>query len=249
MQSPLPTQEALATYYESSFSSGMYQEFAAARLMKEMTARQRISEIKKHVDMSGRWLDVGCANGVFVETIAQHGIQGEGVEISQTAVAEGRARGLSIYQGTMDDVPANNRYDCVTAFDVLEHVIDPNAFLESLRKSIRPGGSLVMTVPNTGSLVRKTMGSRWYFYIPEEHLHYFNSSNLPALLRKHQFEIQNVGSTYKPMTYDYALTQFHEYNPLIYRALKTVAWLIPATARKRPLPLPIGELRVIAKKL
>ena len=247
LQWPLPTLEELAEYYETSFNDGMYSEFTSADQMKRMTARQRIKEIGRHVRIEGRWLDVGCANGVFVETIAEMGVVAEGVELSQHAVKSGRDHGLKLHVGTVDDLPEADRFDCITAFDVLEHVIDPSGFLRSIQQRLTDQGHIVLTVPNAGGIVRGLMGKRWYFYIPEEHLHYFNRENLAGLLQMHGFEVINVGATYKPMTFDYAQTQFAEYNPLIHSLLKPFAFVLPSALRSRPIPLPIGELRIIGR--
>ena len=245
---PLPTHEELEDFYDSSFVDGMYQDFAAADQMKQMTARQRLKEIGKTIPIQGSWLDVGCANGVFVEAAIKRGVKAEGVELSQHAVKMGCDRGLPLHLGTVDDIPAENKYDCITAFDVLEHVLDPNDFINGIRNRLTDDGHIVLTVPNTGGIVRRIMGKRWYFYIPEEHLHYFNRANLAALLTKSGFEVECVGATYKPMTYDYALTQFQEFNPFIYKLLNAVSFLIPKKLRKKPIPLPIGELRIVAKR-
>ena len=248
LQYPLPTLPELSEYYNHSFADGMYQEFTAASEMKEMTARQRIKEIRRSIPVSGRWLDVGCANGVFVAAVASQGVDAHGVELSQLAVDAGRQRGLDLHVGTIDDLPAGQTYDCITAFDVLEHVLSPNEFLSSIFGRLDPGGHVVITVPNAGGIVRRLMGKRWYFYIPEEHLHYFNRHNLAGLLGKHGFNVINVGATYKPMTYDYSLTQFAEYNPLIHKVLKAASLVVPSKLRARPIPLPIGELRIIGRK-
>ena len=248
LQWPLPTQDELADYYDKSFASGMYQEFAAAEEMKQMTAEQRIKEIERVIPIAGRWLDVGCANGVFVEAIGRRVNAAEGIELAQPAVQSGRDRGLKLHLGTIDDLPPDEKFDCITAFDVLEHVIDPNQFLVGIRERLNEGGHAILTVPNTGGIVRRIMGPRWYFYIPEEHLHYFSRRNLTSLLQDHGFEIDDVGATHKPMTYDYALTQFAEYNPLIYKLLKMASRAIPSGLRRVPIPLPIGEFRVIARK-
>ncbi|MFK7768411.1 MAG: class I SAM-dependent methyltransferase, partial [Mariniblastus sp.] len=244
---PLPTLTELEDYYDNSFVDGMYQDFAAADEMKQMTARQRLKEICKSVPVEGTWLDVGCANGVFVENAIEQGVDAEGVELSQHAVNLGRDKGLPLYIGTVDDIPGDRKYDCITAFDVLEHVLDPNEFLEGIRGRLNEGGHVVLTVPNAGGIVRRLMGKRWYFYIPEEHLHYFNRKNLSALLEKHGFSVDGVGATYKPMTYDYALTQFQEFNPMIYRILKTLSFVVPKKLRSMPVPLPIGELRIVGE--
>lgn len=67
-------------------------------------------------------------------------------------------------------------------------------------------------------------------------------------MAKNGFEVVDIGATYKPMTYDYALTQFIEYNPLIYKVLKGVSYVVPFALRRKPVPLPIGEIRLIARK-
>lgn len=248
LQWPLPTLEELSNFYEASFSDGLYSEFTEADAMKRMTANQRIKEIGRHIPIEGRWLDAGCANGVFMETIERDDVTSEGVELSQHAVQSGRDRGLKIHVGTIDDLPENDVFDCVTAFDVLEHVLDPNAFLQGIQKRLADNGHVVLTVPDTGGIVRRLMGRRWYFYIPEEHLHYFNRHNLANLLQKHGFDVVDIGATYKPMTFDYAQTQFAEYNPLIHNLLKPCGFLLPSSLRSRPIPLPIGELRIIGRK-
>ena len=251
-QHPMPTLAELAAYYESSFEDGMYADFTAADAMKRMTARQRLGEIRRSFEPAGRCLDVGCANGVFVATLEEEfgdKVQTEGVELSERAVAEGRQRGLTLHVGTMADVPGDEKFDVITAFDVLEHVIDPAEFLTQLTDRLAPGGRLVITVPNTGGIVRRLMGRRWYFYIPEEHLTYFDRTNLPRFVRRFGLDVVDVGATYKPMTYDYALTQFAEFNPLIYQVLKAGSIAVPGPLRRRPIPLPIGETRLVARKL
>lgn len=248
LQHPLPTQDELRDYYEQSFASGMYLDFTSANLMKEMTARQRLKEIRKRISISGRWLDVGCANGVFVKTLADNGVDAEGIELSDHAVKAAKDAGLNVKCAMLSDVPADETFDCITAFDVLEHVLDPVAFVGETLERLKPGGHAVFTLPNTGGIVRRIMGRRWYFYIPEEHLHFFSSKNLESFLKKSGFETVQIGATFKPMTYDYALTQFSEFNPLIYRVLNTVGWIIPKAIRRWPVPLPIGELRAIARK-
>jgi len=248
LQSPLPTLPELTEFYDKSFADGMYQDFAAAETLKQMTAQQRVKEISTTIPLKGKWLDVGCANGVFVQTMTQQGVDAQGVELSEHAISIGKERGLNLHAGTVDDIPADESFDCITAFDILEHVLEPLDFIGGIHKRLNDGGHAVFTVPNAGGIVRRIMGKRWYFYIPEEHLHYFNRKNLVGLLKKQGFDVISVGATYKPMTYDYALVQFAEFNPLIYKGLKALSYLLPAKLRERPMPLPIGELRVIARK-
>jgi SAM-dependent methyltransferase len=139
-------------------------------------------------------------------------------------------------------------FDTVTCFDVLEHVLDPPGFLRAVQRLLVPGGTVCISVPNQGSLIRKLMGRRWFFYIPEEHLHYFHAGNLRLLLKRTGFGPADHSSAPKVLTYRYSLTQFREFNPLIYAGLRGLARLMPAALLDYPLKLYIGELLMIARR-
>lgn len=247
-QVPLPTLSELQTYYDAQFDSGMYQTFTSAEQMKTMTARQRLKEITPWIKPQGRWLDVGCANGVFVREAAALGAQAEGVELSSVAVNQAVEAGLPVRCGALEDVGTGADFDCITAFDVLEHVLDPLTFLQDIASRLKPGGHAALTMPDKSSIYAQLMGSRWWFYIPEEHLHYFDHEIIRALMIKVGLEPVNVSRTFKPLTYDYGLTQFIEFNPLIYRVMKLASAILPRKLRQWIVPLYIGEMKVIARK-
>lgn len=246
---PLPTVDELEEYYDESYAAGMYSDFAAAQTMKRMTAQSRLSELSQYVPSAsgGRWLDVGCADGTFVAVAKEKGADAQGVELSATAVELARQAGLNVHCGTVGSLPNDARFDTITAFDVIEHVLDPRNFIHDLRMRVRDGGHIVLTLPDLNSMARRLMGSRWYFYIPEEHLHYFNRQNLSLLLREESFTVKAACRTYKPLTFDYSLVQFAEYNPMIHRVLSAVGKVIPSRLRSKVIPLPIGEMMLICQ--
>jgi len=245
LQHPLPTQQELNDYYDASYAQGMYKTFVDANTMKVMTAQSRFDAVSSDLP-TGKWLDVGCSSGQFVAHARGRGIDCEGIDVSAVAVNQGRERGLPLSVSTLDDWQPPGRYDAVTCFDVLEHVLRPAAFVDRVRVLLRPGGALVITVPNLASLSRLFMGRRWFFYIPEEHLHYFRPSTLSRLVTTRGFRVTSIGRAYKPMTFEYALTQFQEYNPLIYKILSAAGRVVPARAAQAVMPLPLGEMCLVA---
>lgn len=247
-QVPLPTLQELQAYYDAQFDSGMYQTFTSAEQMKTMTAKQRLKEITPVIKPQGRWLDVGCANGVFVREAAASGAKAEGVELSSVAVAQAVEAGLPVRCGGLEEIEDAPSFDCITAFDVLEHVLDPLTFMQDIAKRLKPGGHAALTMPDKSSIFAKLMGSRWWFYIPEEHLHYFDHTIIRQLMIKVGLEPVVVARTFKPLTYDYGLTQFIEFNPLIYRVMKLASAILPRKLRQWIVPLYIGEMKVIARK-
>ncbi|TWT98093.1 bifunctional 3-demethylubiquinone-9 3-methyltransferase/ 2-octaprenyl-6-hydroxy phenol methylase [Botrimarina colliarenosi] len=247
-QHPLPSPAELNDYYEKSYGSGMYQEFAAAGRLKDLTAERRLHELRGEVPLAGRWLDVGASTGNFSKAAAALGIQAEGVELSDTAVETARSQGVVMHAGDLAEMPAEACYDCITAFDLIEHVLDPPALVDEARRRLVDGGHLVMTLPDLGAPQRRLMGSRWYFYIPEEHLHYFTRGVMRRFLEGRGFEVLKTRATYKPMTFDYAQTQFKEYNPAIHAILRVAGAVAPRRLKQSPIPLPIGEMAVVARK-
>jgi 2-polyprenyl-3-methyl-5-hydroxy-6-metoxy-1,4-benzoquinol methylase len=245
-QYPLPPIAHLRAFYDASYTAGMYEAFTAETDMKRLTAARRLAAIRPHV-RGGRWLDVGCSNGPFVELAREHGMDAEGIDLSAVAVEAARARGVPAACATLDAWQPAERYDTITAFDVLEHTADPVDFLRAAHARLAPGGTIALTLPDQGSLSRRLMGRRWYFYMPEEHLHLFNRRTLARLLGRTGFSIRRCGPTAKPLTWRYSLLQLQAYNPLIHKLLAPTGRL-PARLVDRPLPLYIGEMLVIAAR-
>lgn len=244
---PLPTLEELEAYYDSSYDSGMYKDFVAAEDMKHLTAQQRLKEISKYC-APGRWLDIGCSNGIFVENAITNGFEAEGIDLSKVAVEHGKGKGLPLHTSTIEDWKPEYLYDTIVAFDVLEHVLDPTMFINCIHRLLDTNGTIVLSLPNLQSLPSRIMGKNWYFYIPEEHLHYFNPQTIGQLLQHAGFDVLAINRTYKPLTLNYSLIQFEEYNPLIFNILNTVSKIIPGKLKDISIPLYIGEMIAIARK-
>lgn len=96
-------------------------------------------------------LDVGCGTG-SVATIANRGKSNSVscIEPDTIRAAIARSRGLNVYAGYLDAeyVRANNNYDVVMASDVLEHVASPLSLLKLMVDAARPGGTIIISVPN-----------------------------------------------------------------------------------------------------
>jgi SAM-dependent methyltransferase len=100
----------------------------------------------------GQSLDVGCAMGFYVQRLAADGWQAHGIDISDYAIARGRARGLTTLQvGSIGDLPFDDAsFDFVTAIDVIEHLdaeLAARAVAE-VRRVLRPGGLTFFATPN-----------------------------------------------------------------------------------------------------
>jgi 2-polyprenyl-3-methyl-5-hydroxy-6-metoxy-1,4-benzoquinol methylase len=111
------------------------------------------SFLRDRPGQGGRLLDVGCGTGYFAAAARELGYRVSGLDLSRPQLELARTRfGLSdVHATTLFDyartVPPHS-FDVVTAFQVLEHVADPLAFLGDARRLLATGGHLAVGVPN-----------------------------------------------------------------------------------------------------
>jgi SAM-dependent methyltransferase len=135
------------------------------------------------VPPQGRVLDVGAGFGFFLAALEKAGYEASGIEISHHAVeqARRRTRGQVVEQGAEAPFPfPGDSFDAVTLLDVIEHLQDYGATLESCRRVLKPGGRLFVITLNAHSLARPLLGKRWAWYQDSTHIHMFT----PRMLRE-----------------------------------------------------------------
>lgn len=132
----------------------------------------------------GSLLDVGCGTGEFPAVAAGRGWRVQGVELMPEAAEHARrVHGLDVREGLLADTDLPERaYDAVCALHVLEHVPDTVGFLRELAARARPGGHLMIEVPNLDSAARAARGARWAHLRPLEHLTHFTPATLRGAL-------------------------------------------------------------------
>jgi SAM-dependent methyltransferase len=97
---------------------------------------------------NARILDAGCGSGRNMVEFARYGTV-TGVELSPTSVALARARDVGeVIAGSVLEMPfADDSFDVAVTLDVIEHLGDDLVALRELRRTVAPGGCLLVTVP------------------------------------------------------------------------------------------------------
>ena len=150
-------------------------------------------------------LDIGSGRGSFLIHLARHCDVGRvaGTDIVDVNVEHLRSHGVELHVGEIGELDLG-RWDVVTAHHVLEHVLDPNAFLADVRGLLGERGIVHLVLPNEGSLMSrwKSLLSRsgikkrpFKHLAPEHHLWYFTPRTLTRLLEKNGFRVIHGGST------------------------------------------------------
>ena len=139
-------------------------------------------------------LDVGCGNGKkmvgFCERFEQFGVEVTpfGVEVSTVLSEESNERfarfgGRVIENNAIDGIKTigTNTFDAVTMLSFLEHEARPLELLAAVRCILKPGGFIILKVPNFDSWNRHVRGSKWAGFRFPDHVSYFTPSTLEIL--------------------------------------------------------------------
>lgn len=128
-------------------------------------------------------LDIGSGYGFLLDKVRSNGAgRVAGVELSN-AQRNYSAQQLRIEtHGQMDDIPRDDKFDIVTAFEVIEHIPAPREFIVRACEQLKTGGSLIIGTDNFASGVVNSLGHQFPKWIPHEHVSFFTSTTLRQLL-------------------------------------------------------------------
>ena len=156
----------------------------------------RLGLISRWIKHDARILDIGCCVGEFIK-FAEHHYHCVGFEPNVYAARTAQARVRSIILTTLN---GTSRFECVTLFDVIEHIQEPQALLKHIFGILKPGGILALTTPNVGAITytTKTFTTEgdlrlWKHYKPKEHLFLYSTLSIKRLLENAGFEISHIG--------------------------------------------------------
>jgi 2-polyprenyl-3-methyl-5-hydroxy-6-metoxy-1,4-benzoquinol methylase len=156
--SPRPTEQAIANFYSQDEKYDSWLEDLKAR---DALWRRRLKKLLPH-RLPGNLLDIGTGIGQFLHQARPYFSAVEGTEVSESAIRIARQRyGLEIHRGQVERLELQvGAHDNITLFHVLEHVPFPAVLIRKCHELLRPGGVLLIAVPNDvmawGSWVKRT---------------------------------------------------------------------------------------------
>lgn len=195
-----PVPESLESYYESdayvSHTDAKDSFFEKAyQVVKQITLKQKVGSIGKPNSSKSKLLDFGAGTGDFLQVAENKGWKVYGVEPNEQARKLAKKKGLDLLS-SLEESKAS-QFDVITLWHVLEHVPNLKETLNQLQTLLKPGGILVIAVPNYKSWDAKKYKEFWAAYDVPRHLWHFDREAMKQLF---PISLQQIKT--KPMWFD-----------------------------------------------
>lgn len=196
---PMLNQDVIEKMYES----GAYDEYqkklvhASLGLRKDLLDKRKVDQIEYFVPRKGLLLDVGCGQGSFLESCRQRGWEIDGVEPSGISAKIAKDKvGVNVFNGFFNDFETTQKYDCITFWGVLEHLLDPMEAIEKASSICKQGGVILFEVPSSECLLsdylRKEEFEATRYIESGRHNIFFSKKCIEDMLEKTGFEIVGI---------------------------------------------------------
>ncbi len=200
---PIPRKEELGAYYDSEdYLSHTANKKSPIAWLYNMLRNQNISKKFKLITsyhQMGSMLDIGCGTAEVLAHFKKNQWEVSGVEPNEPARAFAQQQHhLDIFEESQLDQWPDEKFDIISLWHVMEHVLDLDERMKQLSRLLKKRGFLFVAVPNIDSPDAKQYGKYWAGLDVPRHLYHFSKSSMESLLKKYNFEL--IESL--PMTFD-----------------------------------------------
>jgi SAM-dependent methyltransferase len=193
-QNPRLNETGLEFYYRDFYDGLGEQKMSGTFGGRTKMYRGRAESMLPHDATPKNWLDVGTGHGHFCEAAREvlPGTAFDGLDFTdgvELAAREGRVE--RAYRGAFPELAPDLTagYDVVSMFHYLEHSTDPDSELRAAHQAVRPGGHLLIEVPDPESRYARLLGRWWLPWLQPQHLHFIPVANLRARLTELGFTV------------------------------------------------------------
>lgn len=190
------------TYTENYFKGEEYVDYLRDKEILQTNFKKRLQSIFKKIDKSTvtNTLEIGCAYGFFAETLTQElkKVKYVGYDVVPEAIDYGRNRlNQNLVCGDYLEAKVDTKVSDVFMWDVIEHLPNPEKFIEKASGELQQGGRIYITTGDIECLIPRMQKAKWRMIHPPSHLHYFSKRTLSKLLENNGFKITDV--SYPPV--------------------------------------------------
>lgn len=204
-----------ALYQEGYFKGEEYLDYENDKSIIQKNFNCRLKDILKYIN-KGELFEIGCAYGFFLE-MAKKYFSVSGIDITEKPTEFARVElSLDVKTGDYLNSSVEKKKDIFCMWDTIEHLENPELYINKVSSEINTGGYLFITTGDIGSLLARFRGKKWRMIHPPTHLYYFSKSTISKLLKEKGFEVVKIT------------------HPGVYRSLKQILYSLFFLNKRNP---------------
>ena len=163
-------------------------------IVKQYMFTRKYKWIARYVN-KGNWLDFGAGTGEFLDFLPDKYWEKMAFELNKGAVQKIKNKNIPYIAGYQD---TNTRFDVVSAFHAIEHVLDIQAWFTFLKRITKVNAIIAVAVPNYKAYDARYYQEYWAAYDVPRHQYHFSKKSIHQLFRDNGFQLLDE----KPMPLD-----------------------------------------------
>jgi predicted TPR repeat methyltransferase len=189
----LDDEQLFKLYHKEFFFGEAYNDYVADKKIIQKNFEKRYKVLARFLDPSRHrhLFEIGSAYGFFLDLVRTRFAQVQGIDITEDGVKYARQQ-LKLEVAQADFLRydlAEQKFDVVCMWDTIEHLRDPQLYIEKLSQHMESGALLAITTGDIESFNARRQKAKWRLIEPPIHVHYFSKRSLIRLLENYGFEV------------------------------------------------------------
>lgn len=186
-------EELFQLYKRDYFFGDEYSDYVSDKPVIQKNFQLRLRELRKFLkpNVHKQLLEIGCAYGFFLEVAQRYFDRVQGIDITEDGVRYARQiLHLDVlHSDLLKHDFESQKFDVVCMWDTIEHLRQPQLYVEKISKHMERGALLTITTGDIGSLNARLRKDMWRLIHPPTHVHYFSKKTLTQMLKNYGFEV------------------------------------------------------------
>ena len=220
-------EELFQLYKKDYFFGDEYSDYVADKPVIQKNFNLRLKTLKKFLKphVHRNLLEIGSAYGFFLEVAQNYFNTVQGIDITEDGVRYAReVLHLDVLQSDLLKHDFENQtFDVVCMWDTIEHLRDPQLYIEKVSRHMNTGSLLAITTGDIASLNARLRKDKWRLIHPPTHVHYFSRKTLAQMLKNYGFEVvynRYCGFYRSVDNIAYNILVLRQQQPKLYKLLK-----------------------------
>lgn len=189
---PVFTDEAIKDYYETNHTEQSEVVESDTDSFYVNIYSNGLDDMKVLSSNASNILDIGCSSGVFLDLARKKNLTTFGVELNKSEYKLSKAKGHEVYNDLLENISLSEKIDIVSLWDVFEHLIDGEFYLNEIKKVLSADGVIFLQIPSSDSLAAKILREDCNMYDGLEHVNLYGVETIKKLAKRCGLKVLNL---------------------------------------------------------